>query len=102
MWSGTCQRRPPPSSTLLGRVWLAGSAVLSRHDSSGDRGGPAPAAGLHCGDARRNVARWFAASQPVDALVVDDTGFGKAGDAPPSVARRFSVTHGLTVLVQLR
>src|ERR1022692_1478428 len=24
---------------------------------------------------RRNVARWFAASQPVEALVVDDTGF---------------------------
>src|SRR5467141_4986661 len=24
---------------------------------------------------RRNVARWFAASQPVEALVIDDTGF---------------------------
>ena len=24
---------------------------------------------------RANVARWFAASQPVEALVVDDTGF---------------------------
>ena len=24
---------------------------------------------------RRNVARWFASSQPVEALVVDDTGF---------------------------
>ena len=24
---------------------------------------------------RRNVARWFAAGQPVEALVVDDTGF---------------------------
>ena len=36
----------PTSSTLLGRVWLAGSAVLYRHDPSGDRGGPAPAAGF--------------------------------------------------------
>ncbi len=24
---------------------------------------------------RRNIARWFAGSQPVEALVVDDTGF---------------------------
>jgi len=30
---------------------------------------------------RRNVARWFAAGQPVEALVVDDTGFPKDGDA---------------------
>ena len=30
---------------------------------------------------RANVARWFAASEPVEALVVDDTGFGKDGDA---------------------
>ena len=28
---------------------------------------------------RRNVARWFAASQPVEALVIDDTGFPKDG-----------------------
>ena len=28
---------------------------------------------------RRNVARWFAASFPVEALVVDDTGFPKDG-----------------------
>ena len=28
---------------------------------------------------RANVARWFAASQPVEALVVDDTGFPKDG-----------------------
>ena len=40
-------------STLLGRVWLPGSAVLYRLDPSGDRGGPAPAAGLCRGDARR-------------------------------------------------
>jgi SRSO17 transposase len=30
---------------------------------------------------RRNVARWFAASFPVEALVVDDTGFPKDGKA---------------------
>src|SRR6266513_2494154 len=35
---------------------------------------------------RRNVARWFAAGQPVEALVVDDTGFGKDGQASPCVA----------------
>src|SRR5215813_11399524 len=32
---------------------------------------------------RRNVARWFAASEPVEALVVDDTGFPKDGKASP-------------------
>ena len=45
------------SSTLLGLVWLPGSAVLYRHDPSGDRGGPAPAAGLCRGDARRAGAQ---------------------------------------------
>ena len=43
---------------------------------------------------RRNVARWFAASQPVDALVVDDTGFPKDGSASPCVARQYSGTLG--------
>ena len=43
---------------------------------------------------RRNVARWFAASQPVDALVVDDTGFAKDGPASPCVARQYSGTLG--------
>jgi SRSO17 transposase len=43
---------------------------------------------------RANVARWFAASQPVDALVVDDTGFGKDGAASPCVARQYSGTLG--------
>jgi SRSO17 transposase len=43
---------------------------------------------------RRNVARWFAASQPVDALVVDDTGFAKDGSASPCVARQYSGTLG--------
>ena len=43
---------------------------------------------------RRNVARWFAASQPVDALVVDDTGFPKDGLASPCVARQYSGTLG--------
>src|SRR6266699_254660 len=37
---------------------------------------------------RRNVARWVAAGQPVEALVVDDTGFPKDGGASPSAARR--------------
>ena len=43
---------------------------------------------------RRNVARWFAASQPVEALVVDDTGFAKDGTASPCVARQYSGTLG--------
>src|SRR5579863_1417425 len=43
---------------------------------------------------RRNVARWFAASQPVEALVVDDTGFPKDGSASPCVARQYSGTLG--------
>jgi SRSO17 transposase len=43
---------------------------------------------------RRNVARWFAASQPVEALVVDDTGFAKDGAASPCVARQYSGTLG--------
>jgi SRSO17 transposase len=45
---------------------------------------------------RRNVARWFASSQPVDALVVDDTGFPKDGNASPCVARQYSGTLGKT------
>jgi hypothetical protein len=47
-------------------------------------------------EVRRNVARWFAASFPVEALVVDDTGFAKDGDASPSVARQYSGTLGKT------
>jgi SRSO17 transposase len=45
---------------------------------------------------RRNVARWFAASRPVEALVVDDTGFPKDGKASPCVARQYSGTLGKT------
>jgi SRSO17 transposase len=43
---------------------------------------------------RANVARWFASSQPVEALVVDDTGFAKDGNASPCVARQYSGTLG--------
>lgn len=43
---------------------------------------------------RRNVARWFAGRQPVEALVVDDTGFAKDGAASPCVARQYSGTLG--------
>jgi SRSO17 transposase len=43
---------------------------------------------------RRNVARDFAARQPVEALVVDDTGFAKDGSASPCVARQYSGTLG--------
>ncbi len=43
---------------------------------------------------RRNVARWFASSQAVEALVVDDTGFPKDGSASPCVARQYSGTLG--------
>ena len=50
---------------------------------------------------RRNVARWFAAEQPVDALVIDDTGFGKDGTASPCVARQYSGTLGKTANCQI-
>src|SRR5256714_1784791 len=50
---------------------------------------------------RRNVARWFAAGQPVEALVVDDTGFPKDGDASPCVARQYSGTLGKTANCQI-
>jgi SRSO17 transposase len=50
---------------------------------------------------RRNVARWFAASFPVDALVVDDTGFPKDGDASPCVARQYSGTPGKVANCQI-
>src|SRR5437899_4039436 len=43
---------------------------------------------------RRSIGRWFAASQPVEALVVDDTGFAKDGTASPCVARQYSGTLG--------
>jgi SRSO17 transposase len=45
---------------------------------------------------RANVARWFAGHQPVEALVVDDTGFPKDGPASPCVARQYSGTLGKT------
>src|SRR5690348_2519473 len=45
---------------------------------------------------RANVARWFAGCQPVEALVVDDTGFPKEGNASPCVARQYSGTLGKT------
>src|ERR1035441_466698 len=43
---------------------------------------------------RRNVARDFAGRYPVEALVVDDTGFPKDGSASPCVARQYSGTLG--------
>ena len=45
---------------------------------------------------RRNVARWFSSGQPVEALVVDDTGFPKDGKSSPCVARQYSGTLGKT------
>jgi SRSO17 transposase len=50
---------------------------------------------------RRNVARWFASGFPVEALVVDDTGFPKDGDASPCVARQYSGTLGKTANTQI-
>jgi SRSO17 transposase len=50
---------------------------------------------------RRNVARWFASSQPVEALVVGDTGFPKDGAASPCVARQYSGTLGKTANCQV-
>ncbi len=45
---------------------------------------------------QRNIARWFAGSQLVEALVVDDTGFAKDGSSSPCVARQYSGTLGKT------
>src|ERR1039457_865291 len=50
---------------------------------------------------RRNVARWFAGRQPVEALVVDDTGFPKDGTASPCVARQYSGTLGKVASCQV-
>ena len=52
VFAGRCGGEAP-SSTLLGLDDWRALAVLSRRDPSGDRGGPAPAAGFHRGDARR-------------------------------------------------
>src|SRR5512140_2482525 len=50
---------------------------------------------------RRNVARWFASGQPVEALVIDDTGFPKDGTASPCVARQYSGTLGKVANCQI-
>src|SRR5512135_2293918 len=50
---------------------------------------------------RANVARWFAGHQPVEALVIDDTGFPTDGTASPCVARQYSGTLGKTANCQV-
>ena len=50
---------------------------------------------------RRKIARWLAAGQPVEALVIDDTGFPKDGTASPCVARQYSGTLGKTANCQI-
>src|ERR1041385_1875468 len=45
---------------------------------------------------RANGAPGVAAGQPVEALVVDDTGFAKDGSSSPCVARQYSGTLGKT------
>jgi SRSO17 transposase len=50
---------------------------------------------------RRNAARWFAAGQPVEALVIGDTGFPEDGTASPCVARQYSGTLGKTANCQI-
>src|SRR6266404_6232591 len=50
---------------------------------------------------RRNIARWFAAGQPVEALVAAGTGFPKDGTASPCVARQYSGTPGKVASCQV-
>jgi hypothetical protein len=50
---------------------------------------------------RRNMGWWFAAGQPVEALVVDDTSFPKDGSASPCVAWQYSGTLGETANCQV-